>query len=296
MTIDVAVVGAPFFDLTFEGLERVPRPGEEVVGTALHIAPGGTGMQAIGAARLGLTVALVASLGRRSMAGLLRAMLEDEGVTLFSTEADSDAVPATALLQSPRGVAMATVLPDAEPSLQEVAGSGAGAVIVSAGRLPLAPSEAAIYVVTGGVELDHLGATPKRLSESRAFILNAAEAAALTGQHDPEEAARGLARHVPTAIVTMGAEGAVAAEDERTTWAPSPKVQVVDATGAGDLFAAAYVWADFAGASLEDRLAWACLYSGLSVRAPTALAGAVRLTELLSEGEARGLKPPGHGH
>jgi hypothetical protein len=44
---DVAVVGAPFLDITFEGLARLPRVGEEVVARALHLGPGGTGMQAI---------------------------------------------------------------------------------------------------------------------------------------------------------------------------------------------------------------------------------------------------------
>jgi sugar/nucleoside kinase (ribokinase family) len=293
MTIDVAVVGVPFFDVTFEGLERVPRPGEELVGTALHVAPGGTGMQAIGAARLGLRTALVAPLGRRGMAGLLRTMLEDQSVIVLSKEDDSAAVPATALLPTAEGVAMATVLFDAEPSLQEVQESEAGAVIISAGRLPLAPSEATTYVVTGELELEHIdNHTVERLGGAHALILNAAEAASITRFQDPEDAARALAGHVTTAVVTMGAEGAVAATKERTARAPAPRVSVVDATGAGDLFVAAYAWADLRGASLEDRLSWACLYAALSVRARTALAGAVSLTELLSEGEARGLEAP----
>ena len=294
MTIDLAVVGGPFFDLTFEGLGRVPRPGEELVATTLHVAPGGTGMQAIGAARLGLRTAIVAPLGRRGMAGLLRTMLEDEGVIVLSIEDDSAEVPATALLPTSEGVAMATVLLDAEPSPQEVEKSDAGAVIVSAGRLPLVPSGTTAYVVTGALELDHIDDdTVDRMAGARALILNAAEAASITRLEDPEDAARELAGRVSTAVVTMGADGAVAATGGRTARAPAPQVSVVDATGAGDLFVAAYAWADLRGASLEDRLAWACLYAGLSVRTRTALAGAVSLPELLSEGEARGLKAPG---
>jgi sugar/nucleoside kinase (ribokinase family) len=294
MTIDVAVVGTPFLDLTFEGLERVPRPGEELVATALHVAPGGTGMQAIGAARLGLRTALVAPLGRRGMARLLGTMLENEGVIVLSQERDSAAVPATALLPTTDGVAMATVLLDAEPSPQDVEESEAGAVIVSAGRLPLAPRGATTYVVTGGLELNHIDAdTVERFAVARAVIVNAAEVTSITGCQTPEDGARALAGNVSTAVVTMGADGAVAATKEQTARAPAPRVDVVDATGAGDLFVAAYVWADLRGSSLEDRLAWACLYAGLSVRARTALAGAVSLPELLSEGEARGLKAPG---
>ena len=49
----------PFLDLVFEGLPRLPGAGEEVVGRALHVVPGGTAVQAIGLARLGLSVALV---------------------------------------------------------------------------------------------------------------------------------------------------------------------------------------------------------------------------------------------
>jgi ribokinase len=294
MTIDVAVVGAPFLDLTFEGLGRVPRPGEELVGNALHVAPGGTGMQAIGAARLGLRTALVAPLGRRGMAGVVRRMLEDEGVKVLSNEHDSAAVPATALLPTAEGVAMATVLSDADPSQEDVEESEAGAVIVSAGRLAVAAPGATTYVVTGALELDHIDDdTLERLGDAHALILNAAEAIAITRLQGLEDAAAALTRYVRTAVVTVGAEGAVAAEKDETARAPAPPVEVVDPTGAGDLFAAAYVWADLRGASLEDRLAWACLYAGLSVRAPTALAGAVTLTELLAQGESLGLTPPG---
>ncbi len=44
-------------------------------------------------------------------------------------------------------------------------------------------------------------------------------------------------------------------------------VDVIDATGAGDLFTAAYVWSDLAGRSLEDRLALAGAYASLSLAA-----------------------------
>src|SRR5207244_1688086 len=125
-------------DLTFEGLPRIPAPGEEILARALHVGPGGTGMQAIGLARLGVTVALVGPLGSGPGADALRAMFAAEGVRTAgdSTEA---ATPTTAVLSTPAGVAMTTVLGDAEPSLQDVGATGAGAVVVSLGRLHLAP-------------------------------------------------------------------------------------------------------------------------------------------------------------
>jgi sugar/nucleoside kinase (ribokinase family) len=297
MTFDVAVVGAPFLDLTFEGLERIPQPGEEIIGTALHVAPGGTGMQAIAAARLGLRTALVAPIGRHGMAALLRGSLDREGVHVISRDDASAKVPVTALLSTGHGVAMATALTTLEPAREDVEECGAAAVVLSAGRLPLAPPGATTYVVTGGLELEHIDASAlKRMSGARALILNAAEAIAITKRDDSEDAAQALGAYVESAVVTMGADGAVAADQGgRIIHADSPQVEVLDATGAGDLFAAAYVWADLRGAPLDERLAWACLYAGLSVRAPTAFDGALALPELLSEGSSRGLTPPGHG-
>jgi sugar/nucleoside kinase (ribokinase family) len=65
-----------------------------------------------------------------------------------------------------------------------------------------------------------------------------------------------------------------------------------DTTGAGDLFTAAYVWADARELDLEQRLRWAVLYASLSVSAATAVAGAVTLHELVAAGRREGLAPP----
>ena len=70
----------------------------------------------------------------------------------------------------------------------------------------------------------------------------------LTGLDDVEAAARALAGHGPTAVVTLAAGGAVCAGEHGLVRAPAPEVTVVDTNGAGDLFTAAWVWADLAGA------------------------------------------------
>jgi sugar/nucleoside kinase (ribokinase family) len=304
MRLDVAVVGAPFLDLTFEGLPRVPCIGEELIARALHVAPGGTGMQALGTARLGLATALIAPIPHQGGGVLLRSFLVSEGVEVVGRgpsppgtadlTRDAVRVPVTALLSTQQGVAMATVLSGEEPSEEDVAIVRARAIVLSLGRVPMAPSGAALYVVTGGLELSRADQTiVQRLASARALVLNAAEATVLTGRHDPEDAACVLARHVPTAVVTMGSDGAVAAEGDTLTRVAAPRVDSVDATGAGDLFVSAYVWADLAGEPVRNRLEWASLYAALSVRAPTAFAGAVGLERLVVEGSARGLVAPG---
>lgn len=290
-TFDLAVVGAPFLDLTFAGLPRVPRPGEERVARRLHVGPGGTGMQAIGAARLGLATALVAPIGVDPAAEVLRAMLSADGVSWIGRAAGETAT--TAILTTPDGPAMATALGSEEPTADEVASAGARAVALSLGRLPLRPPGAAVYATTGSIELDAgVLADTTSLEGARAVILNEREALRVAGADRATEAARRLAEHVACVVVTLGPNGALAVEDGREFRAAAPRVDVVDATGAGDLFVAAYVWADLSGLEVEERIAWASLYAGLSVRAPTAFDGAVRLKELIAEGGRRGLGRP----
>ena len=294
-SFDVAVVGAPFVDLTFAGLQRLPRAGEEVLGREFLIGPGGTGMQAVAAARLGLSTALVSPVGGDVGGRMLRSIFADEDVTWLGRGV-VDASPTTAILSTPEGTAMATAPADAEPSPEDVAAAGARALVLSLGRLSLRPPNATAYVTTGMVELE-AGVRPDAtaLEGTRALILNEHEAVRITGARDASDAAQRLAAPDRTVVVTLAADGVVAVDGGRVTRAPAPEVEAVDATGAGDLFVAAYVWADLAGLGTEARLAWACLYAGLSVRAPTALDGALRLDELVAEGKRRGMPGPRPG-
>jgi sugar/nucleoside kinase (ribokinase family) len=66
-------------------------------------------------------------------------------------------------------------------------------------------------------------------------------------------------------------------------------VEAVDTTGAGDLFTAAYAWADLNGASSLESLRWAVLHAALSVRVPTAIAGAATRDELVAAAAQRGI-------
>ena len=122
------------------------------------------------------------------------------------------------------------------------------------------------------------------------LIANEREASRITGADDASSAAHALAADVECVVVTLGPGGAVAFERGREVRAKAPDLEVVDTTGAGDLFVAAYVWADVRGLDIEARIAWATLYAGLSVPAPTAFDGAARLDELLTEGARRGLR------
>ena len=90
------------------------------------------------------------------------------------------------------------------------------------------------------------------------LFANEDEALQLTGRTDLESALAELAEKVPTLVITRGAEGAIAIEGaERISIPAAPVSEVVDTTGAGDLFAAGFLTARCKGASLER-----CLWTG----------------------------------
>jgi ribokinase len=122
-----------------------------------------------------------------------------------------------------------------------------------------------------------------------ALLVNEREARLLSGTADPAAAARALGEHVGRVVVTLGARGALEWSGGELVTVEGIPVEAVDTTGAGDLFAAAYVRADLAGLNAQERLEWAVLYASMSVGVATAVAGAATLEELAEAGARRGL-------
>jgi sugar/nucleoside kinase (ribokinase family) len=86
------------------------------------------------------------------------------------------------------------------------------------------------------------------------LLANEEEAGILEGS-DPDAAIESLARDVPLLVVTRAERGAVAIRgDEREEIAAEPIDRVVDTTGAGDLFAAGFLYGEVQGRSLKDSL------------------------------------------
>jgi sugar/nucleoside kinase (ribokinase family) len=290
--VDLACAEPAFLDLTMVGLDALPGPGEERMATDFLRSPGGGAITAVGAARLGLSSALVSPVGDDAVGILLRSLLADDGVRWSGRLVERS--PVTVIMPSGGDRAMATFDPGEGVTAQELAAVEPRAVVLSIPRLPLAPAGARVYVSIGDVDARALAGNelPAALSGARALMVNAREAELLTGLRDPEAAAAALAERAPVAIVTLGPAGALAAGVEGTARVPGVAVEAVDTTGAGDLFAAAYVWADHWGVPLLERLRWAVLYASLSVRVATAVAGAVTLRALLEEGAEHGLTSP----
>jgi sugar/nucleoside kinase (ribokinase family) len=168
---------------------------------------------------------------------------------------------------------------------------GARAVVCGLEEIDLVPDGAAIYMSCGDADARaHAGRPPSAFGRAHVLLTNESEALLLTGAGTAAEAAGHLAALGADAIVTLGPHGAVAVIGGAALAVPGPDLgRAVDTTGAGDLFAAAYVWADLRGAAPEDRLRWAVLYAAMSVTVPTAVAGAATASRLIEEGARHGL-------
>jgi len=87
------------------------------------------------------------------------------------------------------------------------------------------------------------------------LFANEVELAALTGLDDFEAGLADLAPLVPVLVVTRGEKGAVAlSQGERAEVVAEPIDKVVDTTGAGDLFAAGFLFGQVRGETLERSL------------------------------------------
>lgn len=109
------------------------------------------------------------------------------------------------------------------------------------------------------------------LPRLRALKPNALEARHLTGEKEAVRSARSLlSMGVERVLLSLGAEGMLAAEGERVLRLARQKVTVVNTTGAGDAATAAMVWADLQGMDLEQTALFAQTAGALTCQSPEA--------------------------
>ena len=128
------------------------------------------------------------------------------------------------------------------------------------------------------------------LATTDVFLPNEREAALISGVIDPLEAAHALvsraaaagrdAEAAPlTVVVKLGADGALAVRGKEALRVPADRVEVVDATGAGDSFDAGFLYGFINGRPLAECLALGVACGSLSVRAIGGVEGQATLEE-----------------
>jgi len=275
---DVILQGTVFFDVVLTGLPSLPLAGTELFAEGMGSCPGGIANLAVAASRLGLRTALAAVFGDDVYGDFLwRTLAEQEGVDLSRSRKLSDwHSPVTVSLAVQRDRAMITHShPSPVPAADLLADlPTASAGVVHLGDQPepwLAAARAGGMKLFGDIGWDPSqqwsGQVLEQLAGLHAFLPNSIEAMSYTRTDDPRAALIRLADEVPVVVVTCGGQGAIGLDSltGEEEWVPSLPVNAVDATGAGDVFAAAFVLGSLRDWPLRARMAFANLCAALSV-------------------------------
>lgn len=244
-----------------------------------EISGGSAGNTAAGLAALGLKVAYAGQVADDQLGAIYAHDIKAQGIDFIVAPRDGIGATATSLI---------LVTPDAQRTMNTFLGAtqrlelghfdpaiaAEASILYLEGYLwdPEAPRAAMVEAIAAAraagrkvaltlsdtFVVDRHGADFQRLlDEGQLDILfgNEAELLSLSGAADFEAAVAAIAPRVPLLVATHGEKGAVAVRgDERASVPAEPIEQLVDTTGAGDLFAAGFLAGEVRGLGLEASL------------------------------------------
>ncbi len=282
----ITVVGSINLDL-IANVERLPGPGETLRSEGFHTTPGGKGAnQALAAARAGGKVRMIGAVGRDGFATDALACLKQGRVDLSGVREAAAATGIALIFVDGKGENVIVIAPGANDTV--LAGDLAkalfarGEVVLLQHEIPLATVEAAIDAVAkaGGVSV--LNTAPFR-ADAAGFLLKAdfvvanetefdlyADVLGLEGE-DRQARMEDFARKSGhTMVVTLGADGVLAATPEGFVSVPALAIAPVDTVGAGDTFCGYFGAGLAAGLPLEEALRRAAAAGSLACLKPGA--------------------------
>lgn len=301
--MSVVVVGSVNQDVVAR-VERIPAPGETVLGSTLTRSGGGKGAnQAVAARRAGgAEVAFVGAVGTDADGVLLRAALERDGIDVSGlTE-----------VAGPSGTALIAVDEHAENTIVVVPGANAALerltdaqrAVVAESRVLLTQLEVPVSLVQDAAAARPMGAwhvlnaapsTPfgaaaeQLLAGIDVLVVNEHEALEIAGETDRDAAVAALSARVRALVVTLGSRGSLVVHVGTRIEVPAVRADAVDTTGAGDTFcgvlaarlASSGRRPDEADAELlADAARWGAAASAISVTRPGAQDAVPTATEV----------------
>lgn len=276
----IVVVGSSNTDMTIKS-ERLPKPGETILGGVFRMGPGGKGAnQAVAAQRLGGDVCFICKVGNDIFGDNAVAGYDKEGIDTTHVLRSDKASGTALILVDGNAENCIAVAPGANGDLTPEDIDSVADVIRNAGYLILQleipvesvlraakiAHEAGVYVILNPAPACPL---PEELFSYVSLITpNQTESALLSGvEDDLDGAVAGLMKMgVKDVIVTLGSKGSLVITGGEKTLVPSQKVKAVDTTAAGDTFCGALCVALSEGKSLVEAAQFATKASALTVQ------------------------------
>ena len=280
----IVVIGSCNTDMVVKS-ERLPVPGETILGGEFMMNPGGKGAnQAVTIARLGGNVTFVSKTGNDLFGKQSVEIYKDERIDTRYVFSDPNL---------PSGVALITVDENGENCI--VVASGANSALMPRDidkakpvfddadillmqlEIPMKTVEyAAEIAFQKGVKIILNPAPAASLSDNLlkclyAVIPNKTEAEMLSGINvtDWESAKKAAdiiaAKGVRIVVITLGSQGALIKENGKYTEVPAEKIKAVDTTAAGDTFCGAFCVGISEGLSLEDAVKLASKAAAITI-------------------------------
>ena len=246
----ILVVGSINMDLVVRA-DRLPKPGETIIGDQFETIPGGKGAnQAIAASRMGASVRMVGSVGNDTFGDILSKGLAEDGIDITYLRRSSSMPNGVALIQvDQHGQNTIVVVPGANGELMEsdlamaFEGFGRGDLLLLQLEVPMPTVQAAavaakkqgLTVVLNPAPAQNLPAV--LLNNIDILIPNESETK-LIGKSDVLEVAIKQIREQFSGIllVTMGELGVDAWQGTDRERIPAFKVDAIDTVAAGDAF------------------------------------------------------------
>lgn len=289
----ITIIGSINLDL-IASVGRLPAPGETVLGDDFKTAPGGKGAnQALAAARAGAQVRMIGAVGKDAFAREALACLKDGKVDLTGIVETHAATGTALILVAASGENTIAVIQGANASVLPADAAKAfqtkGGIVLLQLEIPLATVEAALDAAREAQCVAILNTAPF-LAEAAPFLAKAdfvvanetefdlyADALRLGGSGREARMRAFVKQTGRTIIVTLGAEGVLAATPDSFLRVPAIEVTPVDTVGAGDTFCGYLATGLSQKRSLEEALrraavagSLACLKQGAQPAIPLA--------------------------